>query len=304
MVAEQLDSRQQTADSSQNNKRGIVCFYCCLLSVVCCLSAVSVAWAHSEEAAVSTKTYSPITVDGKLDDWVRRLETSDWTGRLAVQKGQVFTSIRAVPIHVNALNSRVEAGTVSGPDDFNATLYTLWDDARFYIAAVVDDNDVVTQHEGADTWQDDCVELWFDCRHDAVTNTLFQDDEYQLGFSPASKYRSHPVAWAWRNPKPEPVIAGMQIASVLQPKGYVIEASIPWAAMSGCKPVIGGMMGFNISAVDKDEDQLWTHITWSGKLHSDPTQFGHLYFMDAPIDLFASDVFERTSDDPLWGEHE
>jgi len=57
--------------------------------------------------------------------------------------------------------------------------------------------------------------------------------------------------------------------------------------------------------VDKDEDQLWTHITWSGELHSDPSQFGHLFFVDAPVDLFPADVFEVPAGaspfDSLWG---
>ena len=211
---------------------------------------------------------------------------------MEVQKGKVLEWMRAVPAYVNAITSRVEAGTVKGPDDFSAIVYTLWDAHNLYVAAIVSDDNVVTQHEGADIWQDDALEIWLDCRHDAVTHTLTQDDEYQLGFSPASQYRNHAVAWAWRNPRTEPVVAAMKAASTLISGGYVLEASVPWAVLEGCQPAIGGMMGFNISMVDKDEDQLWTHITWSGQLHSDPSQFGHLYFVDAPVDLFPSDVFE------------
>ena len=259
-------------------------------------AAAAPAEAHSERAAVAVKTYTPITIDGKLDDWVRRLEQSDWTGRLAVKKGEVLKWMRAAPIHLNALTGRVEAGTVDGPDDFSAMIYPLWDEGHFYVAAVVTDNQVVTQHEGADVWQDDCLELWFDCRHDAVTHTLFQDDEYQLGFSPASQSRNRAIGWTWRNPNSEPVTHAMQVASALIPGGYVLEASVPWQTMQGCRPTVGSLMGFNISMADKDEDQLWTHVTWSGQLHSDPSQFGHLYFVDAPVDLFPSDVFERTNE--------
>lgn len=250
---------------------------------------------HSEEAAVSVKTYTPITVDGTLTEWARRLESSNWTGQLEVKKGQVVRWMRAVPIYVNGLTSRVEAGTVKGPEDFSAAVYTLWDERHLYLAAIVTDDDIVTQQEGADIWQDDAMELWFDCRHDAVTHTLFQDDEYQLGFSPASRYRNRALAWAWRNPRAEAVIPAMQAASALSPTGYVLEASVPWAVLQGCQPGVGKIMGFNVSFADKDEDQQWTHVAWSGLLHSDPSQFGHLYFADAPIDLFPSDVFEVPS---------
>ena len=264
--------------------------------VMAMLSQMPMGWAHSEEAGIALKTYTGIEVDGKLDDWVRRLKRDDWTGKMQVQKGEVFELIRAVPIYVNTLTSRVESGAIASPQDFSAVVYTLWDATNVYLAAKVTDDQVVTQHDGADIWQDDAIEVWFDCRHDAMTQTLFQDDEYQLGVSPASRYRSSTVGWAWRNPNAEGVIQKMKAASTLTSDGYVIEASVPWSVLQGCHPEIGAMIGFNLTAVDKDEDQLWSHITWSGRLHSDPSQFGHLYFMDAPINLFPSDVFETPAE--------
>lgn len=258
-------------------------------------------WPHSEEATVSVKTYTPMTVDGTLDEWVRRLESRNWNGRMEVQKGQVLKWMRAVPTYLNGVTSRVESGAVASPQDLSATIYTLWDAQWFYVAAVVTDDDVVTQHDGADIWQDDAIELWFDCRHDAVTHTLSQDDEYQLGFSPASRGRNRAVAWAWRNPQTEPVIAAMHVASALTPTGYLIEAAVPWSVLHGCEaPSVGKMIGFNISIADKDADQQWTHMAWSGYLHSDPSQFGHLYLVDAPVDLFPSDVFEHPSGVSFW----
>lgn len=266
------------------------------MAAVLIACAPGLVWAHSEEAAVAVRTYTPITVNGTLDDWVRRLEESNWTGQLEVKKGRVLEWIRAVPIHVNTLMSKVESGSIASPEDFSATVYLLWDERHLYVAAVVNDDQVVTQHEAGDIWQDDALELWLDCRHDAVTHTLFQDDEYQLGFSPSSQYRSQALAWAWRNPKADAVTSAMKAGSSTTPKGYIVEGSVPWAVLQGCRPSAGSMIGFNVSVVDKDEDQLWTHVTWSGVLHSDPSQFGHLYFVDAPVDLFPADVFEAPAD--------
>ncbi len=247
--------------------------------------------AHSEEATIALRTYTPIAIDGRLDEWVRRVEQSNWSGKMEVKKGDVMKWIRAVPINLNTLTSRVEAGTINGPEDLSAVVYLLWDPQQLYVAAVVRDDEVVAQHQGENIWQDDTLELWLDCRHDAVTHTLFQDDEYQLGFSPASQDRKA-VAWAWRNPNVEPVLKAMQVASTATADGYVLEASVPWAVLHGCLAAVGSMMGFNISIVDKDRDQLWSHLAWSGQLHSDPSQFGHLYLLDAPVDLFPADVFE------------
>lgn len=265
------------------------------------LGPAGLLWSHSREAAISLKTYTAISVDGKLDDWARRVERINWPAKMAIKKGEVLEWIRAAPTHLNMITSKVEAGTISNPGDLSAAVYTLWDEKHLYVAATVVDDQIVTQHEGENIWQDDAVELWLDCRHDAVTHTLFQDDEYQIGFSPASQYRSSAQGWAWRNARTQPVIENMQVASAIVPGGYVIEASVPWEALQGCRPAIGGLIGFNMSIVDKDEDQLWSHVTWSGQLHSDPSQFGHLHFLDAPVDLFPADVFEGTLEvQPPW----
>ncbi len=292
-----VDSGQWTVDSGR-----LVVLLVALLTAG--QGVEQTAWAHSEEALVSLKTYTPIEADGKLDDWVRRLESSNWTAQMEVKKGHVLEWVRAVPAHVSLLSARVEAGAIASPTDFSATVYTLWDERAFYVAAVVTDDQVVAQQDGKDIWQDDALELWLDCRHDSVTHTLFQDDEYQLGFSPATRSRTKAVGWAWRNPNPEPVIAAMRVGSSLTAGGYVLEAVVPWKTLQGCQPAMGKMIGFNISMVDKDGDQLWSHITWSGKLHSDPSQFGHLYFMDAPIDLFPSDVFETAPGASPWDERQ
>ena len=252
----------------------------------------STALAHSEEATVCVRTYDTVTVDGDLRDWTRRIDETNWSAQLRVKKGLLdHWMMKAVPGHVNTLTANVEAGQIDSPEDFSMVFYTMWDETNLYLAYIVVDNEVVSQHEGADIWQDDCVELWIDARHDAITRTLFQDDEYQIGLSPKSKVsRGSDELWVWRNPDSDLVIEQSQIASVSTEDGYVLEAAIPWRTIHGLKPEPGTWIGFNISAVDKDLDESWTHIVWSGNQHSNPTQFGHLYFVDAAIDLIPSDL--------------
>ncbi|MBN1794199.1 MAG: hypothetical protein JW844_04465 [Candidatus Omnitrophica bacterium] len=248
-------------------------------------------WAHSEEAAVCVKTYNLIKIDAELADWTTRIDPENWGALLKLKKGEVEDwMMMAPPSYVNKLTSRVEAGEVSTPKDFSMTFYCMWDEENFYFAAEVTDDAVVAQHEGDDIWQDDCIEVWFDGRYDAVTKTMFQDDEYQIGFSPRSKDRPKTIGWCWRNPNPQPVISNMKVASRLTETGYILEVAIPFSALRGITPEVCKVMGFNVSVVDKDQDQLWTHITWSGYLHSNPTQFGKLYFVDAPIEVNISDL--------------
>ena len=248
--------------------------------------------AHSEEATICVKTYEPVVIDGKLDDWARRIESRNWGAKLDIKKGKTDMWMRAIPGHVNSITSRIEAGEIKDSKDYSMVFYTMWDEQNFYFAAVVTDNEIISQHQGDNIWQDDCVEIWIDGRHDTITYTMMQDDEYQIGISPKSKYREKTMAWVWRNPKPEPLMAALEFASTLTSTGYIVEAAIPFSALKGIEPKIGSYVGFNVTGVDKDEDELWTHITWSGILHSDPTQFGDLYFMDAPIVVFSSDLTE------------
>ncbi len=219
-------------------------------------------WAASEQAAICRKTDSKITVDGDLKDWGK-----------------------AVPAYVTKFTSHIEKGEVKDDSDFSMVFYTLYDDENFYFAALVIDDDVITKNTGADIWQDDCIEIWLDDAHDSTTPVMFAEDDYQIGFSPQSDGRKSTESYVWRNPDPEPVMKSMKVASSLTGKGYIIEASIPIKVLNELDPKSQKVIGFNISVCDVDKDGAWTHIVWSGKLHSDPRQFGELYFVTQPPSL-------------------
>ena len=290
--------------------RSVRCVVCKLCLAACVLGLA--AWslppevaAHSDKAAVAVKTYGKITVDGDLEDWTRRVESTNWAGRLEIKKGDVQAWMRAAPVYLNALTGTALSGAIDGPRDLAATVYTLWDAQRLYVAAVIDDDTLVTRYDRGDIWQDDMLEVLLDCRHDAVTQTLTQDDEYRIGISPANNGRSYPVIWVWENPQAETVLGAVTAASQRTPTGYRIEASVPWEVLQGCQPSVGGLIGFNFSVSDKDGDQPRTVVAWSGSRAADPSQFGHLYLVDAPVDLLASDELrpqeERSTLDVLTG---
>jgi len=263
-----------------------------ILGLIICILAASAISANSGKMAIAIRRYQPIVIDGRLGDWTEAIPESDWHARLLAKKGKFMGSFDSSSNFLNTTTSLVEAGEVSSLKDFSGVFYLMWDEKKIYFAARIIDDQVITRHQDGDIWQDDSIEVWLDLRHDAVTEKLKQDDEYQIGFSPGSKTRIKTVGWVWRNPEPEKVIKALEYDSSLTDDGYIIEAAIPFSVLKGANPEIGSVIGFNISGVDNDENEAWTHITWSGKLHSDPTEFGDLLYIDAPIEL-STEVLKR-----------
>jgi hypothetical protein len=203
------------------------------------------------------KAKGKITIDGDLKDWAK-----------------------AEPAYVTKSDSYVEKGKVKDDSDLSVAFYTLYDEENIYFAAVVTDDEVVTRQKDGAIWQDDCIEIWLDNADDSTTPIMFADDDYQIGLSPQSGGRRSAESYVWHNPDADLVMKEIKVSSTLTDKGYIIEASIPIKVLYELDPKSQKVIGFNISVCDLDKDGVWTHITWSGKLHSDPTQFGKLYFAE------------------------
>jgi len=213
--------------------------------------------AASEKTVNCRKAGDKITVDGNLKDWTK-----------------------AEPAYVTKSASYVEKGKVKDDSDLSVAFYTLYDEVNLYFAAIVTDDEVITRQKDGAIWQDDCIEIWLDDANDSTTPIMFADDDYQIGVSPQSETRKSTESYVWQNPDAELVMKAIKVASALTDKGYIIEASIPIKVLYELDPKSQKVIGFNISVCDLDKDGVWTHITWSGKLHSDPTQFGKLYFVE------------------------
>jgi hypothetical protein len=78
---------------------------------------------------------APITVDGDLADW--QLDK-----RMPIPFEREFTNW---------------GKPISGPADLSGTLYTLWDDAMLYFAAVVKDDSAVARANDVGIWEDDNI---------------------------------------------------------------------------------------------------------------------------------------------------
>ncbi len=161
------------------------------------------------------KVTTPPTIDGQIDDiW----ETSGATKLYAINK------------------------LVGDPDDENCSGYCqlLWDETYIYALCVVTDDQLV--HNGGNVYDDDNVELYFDCNNSKGSS--YDSDDVQYSFN----YDSDVIATIPSN------YATSNIDFVIDPtrEGYIAEIRIAWESIKGT-PEDGKNIGFDFM-IDDDDD--------------------------------------------------
>ena len=149
----------------------------------------------------------PIVIDGKLDDW----------GVLAT---------KAMPIGMIADISQCANGNKElwkGPDDLGAKIYAGWTPQALYVAVAVTDDAVLPTPPGAkDPWSYDAVEVFLDGRSfEMQWQPQPTENCYQIGVSPAKDGMPSNTRVFGK------ILAGLQTATSLTNKGYIVELMIP-----------------------------------------------------------------------------
>ena len=149
----------------------------------------------------------PIVIDGKLDDW-----------------GVLVT--KAMPIGMIADISQCANGNKElwkGPDDLGAKIYAGWTPQALYVAVAVTDDAVLPTPPGAkDPWSYDAVEVFLDGRSfEMQWQPQPTENCYQIGVSPAKDGMPSNTRVLGK------ILAGLQTATSLTDKGYIVELMIP-----------------------------------------------------------------------------
>ncbi len=173
------------------------------------------------------KTVPPV-IDGDLSEWGALENTAD-----AIVYG---------------------AGNWSGVGDLSATFSLGWDAANLYLAVSVRDDVHAQTQNGESIFRGDSVEFLLDGGfHADRQHEKLSGDDYQIGLSPgdisaatvaAQAYRWFPAGQAGSLP-------AAQLAASASADGYVLEATVPWAAL-GVAPESGDEYGFALSVSDND----------------------------------------------------
>ncbi|MBI3322447.1 MAG: hypothetical protein HYZ94_02060 [Candidatus Omnitrophica bacterium] len=158
----------------------------------------------SMEAAASPAQRA--TVDGDLADW----EGAAWTS--LDKRKQVNYGV----------------GAWEGPHDMSFKLAVRWEPEALVMAFDVHDQAVVQEKSGADMWEGDHFEVWFDVDlYGDYNEAVNSGDDFQIGLSPGNFQGREPEVHVWVPSVSPESVKQIRLAAKKTEKGYVIEARFP-----------------------------------------------------------------------------
>jgi len=124
-----------------------------------------------------------------------------------------------------------------------------------------------TERDG-EVWNDDCVEIFLDTRHDHRTYFHLIANRIATRFDEVGPYYPRPQSWD----------GDWLCATSAATAGWTIEFAIPFRALGLTMPRPGTLWGFN---AHRQQHRLVERSSWSPTLHGfhEPRNFGHLLFV-------------------------
>ena len=191
----------------------------------------------------------PVTIDGGLDEWLSLEPTLRLT------------------------DPELVGGARQNVQNLRGDLWLLWDAQNLYVAArISDDTPLTNTNQGLDSWNGDCLELFFSNRRRPEKGPLLPGD-WQVMLQPGCpEQRTPPGSWLAQKSTP---LAGAEIKSFQKanPAEWWLEARIPLANFDGLVATPGLVMDFD-AALDNNEapgKPRTAQLMWHG---TDSNHFG------------------------------
>lgn len=211
----------------------------------------------SNDVAQLPRLAADLKLDGNLDEWA---------------------SAVVIPIHAKAQILEIApTHQWKGEADLSADFLCGWTDNGLAIAGFVSDDQVMNNKPAADSWQQDCVELFVDGRSKGFMSADYGTGVYQLFVRPPLGGRPAEVISAHGEQIP------VQIASKTRTGGWSFELVIPWSAF-GKRPakVALACRVDDTDAYDNGQRGITFAVPTRGDLYKNPAGFIPFKLVDAP----------------------
>lgn len=196
----------------------------------------------------SPKRISNIKIDGKLDEWIPIYLVPD-----------LMHLRHSIPF---------------------AEVYFTWDDENIYIGLSVNRKNSPVEVDNRHFWRKDCMELWLDMRNDKTRQT-YTENTHQFFFLPKGHKSNKELATAGEANQPGSTVQeiiydhkDIEVASVIKPDGYSLEARIPKSVIPTYDPVNFPDLGFNYHINNTDGRTQWWSCGTDFPRHRDPSTWG------------------------------
>ncbi len=137
----------------------------------------------------------------------------------------------------------VIVGSVADDNDLSGSFRTLWDTSNLYV--LVEVRDATQQNDsGAQTWNDDSVEVYVDANNDKLSSYGITDYQYRFTWTGGSlgiEETKHAAT------------TGVSASRIVTANGYTIEAKLPWSTLAQSSPGAGAMIGLDVHINDDDD---------------------------------------------------
>ncbi len=218
--------------------------------------------------AESFRAEVPVKIDAKLDEW-------KWV----------------VPAEIKYAE-QINVGPDNWKDakDASCKIYCMWDEDYIYMAAEVQDDELLADKTGGSMWQNDGLEIFFSPENEAIDPGDWpHPSHYQFGLTPSSP-DGEPAQWCWCNCDgvTNQTTNYIEIASSISDPytGYEIETSIKLDAVPLLAEKVEerSTVGYHLNLDDSDgEGEPDCQITWSGGDPHDDRMFGDVTFVGPAV---------------------
>jgi len=218
------------------------------------------------------------SVETKMDDNSLVDISQNWEKPLDIGRvSDEWTENGSVILLGQASQTLYRPAKWQGIVDKSAVIHLAWDEKWLYFKAdVLDDKLMQASTTGAEPWQGDSFELFFNVQPGEQRTSCFRQISLVPALQPDKKLEVI---------CPQADFLGVEGKTVVYEKGYSLECRIPWSNLAPFRPKVGALLGFQIMLDDRDSRGRKSQLCWypSAATYILPLEMGVLRLGKKPV---------------------